>query len=135
MFATYTPAAGQTISNLLSKGIVNADGTPGPNFATAAQKQASVTGTFNPAPAVRTPYRYMPPAMTDGAPSAVSASSPPFNSIAIAQFAEPYLLPADLQLLTTGATGLPNNSIDTRIPHATTLPNGPYQLTNASTYP
>ncbi|MGO9359534.1 MAG: phosphoesterase, partial [Xanthobacteraceae bacterium] len=30
-FGTYTPkGAGQTISNLLSKGIVNADGTPGP---------------------------------------------------------------------------------------------------------
>src|SRR3569833_140795 len=37
-FATYTPAGkGQTISNLLSKGIVNADGTPGPHYALAQQ--------------------------------------------------------------------------------------------------
>src|SRR5690348_7389221 len=30
LFATYQPPAGQTVSNLLSKGIVNVDGTPGP---------------------------------------------------------------------------------------------------------
>src|ERR1700743_3450463 len=37
-FATYTPAGkGQKISNLLSKGIVNADGSPGPNFSLAQQ--------------------------------------------------------------------------------------------------
>ena len=136
VFATYTPATtGQTVSNLLSKGIVNADGTPGPNFALAAQKQASQTGTFQPAPAVKAPYRYLPPAMTDGAPHAVSASSPPFNSLAIAEYAEPYLLAADLPLLTTGATGLANKSVDTRVSNATTLPNGPYQFSNASTYP
>ena len=37
LFGTYQPKSGQTISNLLSKGIVNADGTPGPNFSKAAQ--------------------------------------------------------------------------------------------------
>ena len=31
VFATYVPKNGQTVSNLLSKGIVKADGTPGPN--------------------------------------------------------------------------------------------------------
>ena len=36
-FGTYKPKNGQTISNLLSKGVVNADGTSGPNFALAAQ--------------------------------------------------------------------------------------------------
>src|SRR5215470_4272408 len=37
-FGVYKPkGAGQTISNLLSKGIVNEDGTPGPNFAQAQQ--------------------------------------------------------------------------------------------------
>src|SRR6202047_2185057 len=37
-FGVYTPkGSGQTISNLLSKGIVNEDGTPGPHFAQAQQ--------------------------------------------------------------------------------------------------
>ncbi len=41
LFAGYQPRRGQHIDNLLSKGIINADGTPGPNFAAAAQQQAS----------------------------------------------------------------------------------------------
>jgi acid phosphatase len=38
LFGTYKPKAGQTIDNLLSKGIVNADGTPGPHFKRAEQR-------------------------------------------------------------------------------------------------
>src|SRR6202050_403666 len=41
VYATYQPPAGQSIWNLLSEGIVNADGTPGPNFWKAAQNAAS----------------------------------------------------------------------------------------------
>jgi phospholipase C len=37
LFGTYQPTSGQTIDNLLSKGIVNADGTPGPHFDKAKQ--------------------------------------------------------------------------------------------------
>jgi hypothetical protein len=40
VFATYKPKAGEQTNNLLSQGIVNADGTPGPNFAKAQQLQA-----------------------------------------------------------------------------------------------
>src|SRR5579872_2789028 len=40
VFATYVPKKGQTVDNLLSKGIVNADGTPGPNYALSAQNSA-----------------------------------------------------------------------------------------------
>jgi len=32
VFATYIPRHGESVSNLLSKGIVNGDGTPGPHF-------------------------------------------------------------------------------------------------------
>jgi phospholipase C len=32
IFATYQPVSSDSISNLLSKGIVKADGTPGPNY-------------------------------------------------------------------------------------------------------
>jgi len=38
LFGTYKPQHGQSISNLLSKGIVNADGTPGPHFDLAKQR-------------------------------------------------------------------------------------------------
>jgi phospholipase C len=40
VFAIYKPKHGQKIDNLLSKGIVKEDGTPGPNFSLAAQQSA-----------------------------------------------------------------------------------------------
>jgi phospholipase C len=44
LFATYQPPdKTQTVFNLLSEGIVNSDGSPGPNFAQAAQQQATDT--------------------------------------------------------------------------------------------
>src|SRR6201995_2201318 len=69
VFATYTPQAGQTVNNLLSEGIVHADGSAGPNYAKAAQNQASDTTTYQLSPPGQTPYSVFPPAMTDGAPS------------------------------------------------------------------
>src|ERR1700722_16166109 len=50
LFGAYQPAGGQTVSNLLSKGIINVDGTPGPHFADAQQWQASVTDKYSIAP-------------------------------------------------------------------------------------
>lgn len=40
LFATYRPAANESILNLLSQGIVNADGSPGPNYHRAVQYQS-----------------------------------------------------------------------------------------------
>src|SRR5579871_3676699 len=40
VFATYIPKSNDSISNLLSKEIINSDGTPGPNFSKTAQFQA-----------------------------------------------------------------------------------------------
>src|SRR5579863_5076028 len=37
LFATYIPKKGETINNLLSEGIVNEDGTPGPHYRHAHQ--------------------------------------------------------------------------------------------------
>src|ERR1700674_5490974 len=37
IFATYKPKPGESVNNLLSKGIVNEDGTPGPNYSLAHQ--------------------------------------------------------------------------------------------------
>ncbi|HTW29801.1 MAG TPA: alkaline phosphatase family protein [Acetobacteraceae bacterium] len=134
VFATYTPKAGQTVRNLLSEGIVNADGSPGPNFNKAAQYLGHVTKSYSIAPATKTLYHYIPPAMTDGAPSTASDSNPPpfATTAAVAAFegqAHDGLPIADYKLLTTGETGLPSKSVDTRVANATKLPSGPYQLT------
>ena len=40
VFATYKPKSGDSVRNLLSEGIIKADGTPGPHFYKAAQFQA-----------------------------------------------------------------------------------------------
>lgn len=47
IFATYEAPEGQTIKNLLSQGIINADGTPGPNYGLSVQKQAVAQTTYS----------------------------------------------------------------------------------------
>src|ERR1700739_1386393 len=44
IFATYQPRPGETISNLLGKGIDHAEGPPGPNFPKAHQNSACDVG-------------------------------------------------------------------------------------------
>src|ERR1700757_2251164 len=51
LFATYRPQHNETVMNLLSQGIVDEFGAPGPNFAKAAQFQASDTTQYSGAPA------------------------------------------------------------------------------------
>src|ERR1700729_3021890 len=46
VFATYVPRAGQHVSNLLSRGIINADGTPGRNHEASAQHAATDTRPY-----------------------------------------------------------------------------------------
>jgi phospholipase C len=134
LFGVYKPPAGETVFNLLSQGIVTEDGAPGPNYAKAAQYHAQVTTAYDPAPADKEPYATLPPLMTDGAPQRPSdAKGPPFLSPAAAA-RDHGLLAADLPLLLTGATGLPRHSVDTRLPNATALANGPYQLTPGIPY-
>ncbi len=138
VFGTYRPPHGQTVSNLLSKGIVNADGSPGPNFALATQYQATLTGPakFTLSPNTKTPYQVLPAPLTGSAHTLASDSNPPpLATLALATLAEGgALLPEDLPLLTTGATGLPQYSIDTRIANATSLPSGPFPLTPSLSY-
>jgi phospholipase C len=131
-FGVYKPKGqGQTISNLLSKGIVNEDGSPGPNFAQAQQFSVAAQPSFYVgAPAMaKSPYsatNVMPQPNTEGTPAAQSDTSPPFKTIAEASV-EKDMNPADLDILTTGFTGLPANSLDTRVPGAGTLA-GPFPL-------
>ena len=139
MFATYQPKSGQTIQNLLSKGIVNANGTPGPNFALATQFQASNTTAYTLSPGSKAAYTTLPPPSTDGAPKAASDTDPPpfADTTAVASFeaeADDGLDTADYGLLTTGATGQSSSVVDTRITNGNTLPNGPFLLTNGMPY-
>jgi phospholipase C len=41
LYGAYQPKNGQKVSNLLSKQIINQDGTPGPKFSLSAQQQAA----------------------------------------------------------------------------------------------
>ncbi|EEA02438.1 phosphoesterase [Burkholderia sp. H160] len=133
VFGAYQPREHETISNLLSKGIITADGAPGPNFSLAAQYTAKANNPsrFEASPGSKQPYSVLPAPNTGSAPTAASdASPPPFATIATAQAAEGYALnPHDLVHLTTGATGLPNDVPDTRFgSNLYNLPNGPYQI-------
>lgn len=60
VFATFEPAAGQTVGNLLSRGIVNKDGTPGPRFGDAAQRDASVHDHYQVTPLTGSPFAVLP---------------------------------------------------------------------------
>jgi phospholipase C len=129
VFGTYVPRHHQSVDNLLSKGIVNADGTPGPNFGAGAQFTVPPQPSFYIGAPSKTPYPVLPPPDTLGAHTAGSDTNPPPFATLAAASAEPDLEAADLPLLTTGATGLPTGSVDTRVTNATALPNGPFQLT------
>lgn len=47
IFATYRPSRGQTVLNLLSQGIVDSKGRPGPRFERAAQQLAYQNGRYS----------------------------------------------------------------------------------------
>jgi phospholipase C len=131
VFATYVPKSGQTVSNLLSKGIIKADGTPGPNYSLSAQYSAvdSTTvgaGTFAISPPEKTIYPNDPPVVAGG------PTTPYFSSVAEARETEPgQLAPGYYYDLTLGGTGLAAYEVaDTRIPNVFSLPEGAFQLTS-----
>ena len=128
IFATYKPRHGESVSNLLSKGIVNEDGTPGPNFALASQSLAndSHADGFQLAPSDNVTYSVLPPVLAGGYTTA------PFPDVATAKSIENGLPDNYYVYLTTGGTGLKHGAVDTRVPNATTLPPGPFQLTSAT---
>ena len=67
LFATYQPKAGETVGNLLSRGIVRADGSPGPNFRLAEQHIAEVRDLYTPTPKVTGSYSTLPQPYAAGA--------------------------------------------------------------------
>lgn len=133
VYGTYKPKAGQTVSNLLSKGIVTATGAPGINYGLSAQYSASDTTTYQISPGGKSAYPNIPAPETAGAPTAPSDTDPaPFVTLSLAELAEPDLFPTYNKYLLTGATGLPHDVPDTRIPNVNTLGSGVFQLTSAT---
>ncbi len=140
VFATYVPKKGETVWNLLSEGIVKADGTPGLNFSKAEQTAAYDEGTadaFLLTPPKTTFAGDVLPAPLNGGPT---DSYVPEDSLTLARQSENGL-PADYYgYLVTGGTGLTGKVPDSRIkgvsasaPYST-LPTGPFQLTNGDTF-
>jgi phospholipase C len=133
VFATYKPKGGQTVANLLSRGIINLDGSPGINYSLSAQYSAVDQGEFKISPGSKKAYQNIPAPETGGAPTAPSDSDPaPFVTLSLAELAEPGLAPGYNKYLTTGATGLPHDVPDTRIPKVNALGSGSFQLTSST---
>ena len=72
VFATYKPPAGQHVKNLLSEGIVTAQGTPGPNFGKATQLTATNTKTYSLTPKITGKYATLPQPNTTYVPTGCS---------------------------------------------------------------
>ncbi len=137
IFATYQPKKGESVDNLLSKKIVNEDGTPGANFAFAQQYAADATdsATFQLAPKKKTLYSVLA-APLNGGPTDVCKDNG-ICSLGDATSSENGLATDYYQFLLTGGSGLSGKVPDTRIngvnaaPPYSTLPPGPFQLTDA----
>ena len=133
LYATYVPKRGQHVWNLLSRGIVNANGTPGPNWDLARQFKIetinpvsyfiSTNTLINPN---KTAYSFLATPEAGGAPpqtetftqfqnDPVNSATPfdpkTFSPSVLAQFTQG-IEQNDLHLLTTGATGLKNCQLD-----------------------
>jgi phospholipase C len=130
VFATYKPKHGETVSNLLSKGIIKADGAPGPKHPLSAQYSAVDNDRFSLSPGGKTLYTNIPPVVAGG------PKTPYFSSIAQAKTIEPIALPNDYyNFMTTGGTGLdPYVNVDTRIANVYNLGEGAFQLTPSVPY-
>jgi phospholipase C len=133
VFATYVPKSGQTTMNLLSEGIIKADGTPGPNFEKAHQRAAVDLGEKRGGD----PFLMSPPKLDFGgdvlpAPLVGGAKDSyiPNDSISLAEASENGLPANYYQFLVSGGTGLTSDTPDTRITNVNDLPAGPFQLTN-----
>jgi len=131
LFATYVPAhRNERVLNLLSEGIVNADGSPGPNFARARQYEitsAQNGGRFFSSAYMANKQLYPTlPAPDVGGVGPVS----PYVGILSLPGGDPGLPPEDQFLFGTGGTGLDFTlGPDTRIGNVNALPPGPFQLT------
>jgi phospholipase C len=145
VYATYKAKSGESVENLLSKGIVKEDGSPGPNFTLSQQFQVNtpLPSGFFISSANKTLYSTLPVPDYGGAPNkgasfaAINADPTsghaPFDNTVSQQILtdnEPSLEVFDLDLLRTGATGGAKTSgPDLRITNGDKLPDGSFQIT------
>ena len=133
VFATYVPKKGEKVWNLLSEGIVNADGTPGPNFSKAEQSAAEdkAPDAFELSPTKTSFTKSVLPAPLVGGPKDSYVAE---DDLETARKSENGL-PADYYAyLVTGGTGQTSKTPDQRIKNVDALPAGPFQLTNGDTF-
>jgi len=138
LFATYVSPSGDSVRNLLSEGIINANGTPGPRFSKSRQFQATPPyraqyfislNDFEKAP-----YQTLPVPTLNDAP--VKPIVPPIIPTPLLELVEPSLEPGDLGLLFTGTASEFTQTFfvpdpDTRIQNYNDLPNGSFPLKGA----
>jgi phospholipase C len=131
LFATYVPRnQDERVLNLLSEGIIRADGSPGPNFAKAHQFRITAppngSGNFfiSAGSASKLLYQNLPP------PDVAGVQNSPAAGILLVPGGDPGLPPQDQFLFGTGGTGLPYTlGPDIRITNVNSLPPGPFQMT------
>jgi phospholipase C len=142
LFATYVPVGAESVKNLLSEGIINADGTPGRHFKKSQQFQAvppfKTTYYISLDGDDKTPYGILPAPTLNFSPSPATGEPPPFAAgtpTALLASIEPSLENGDLNLLTTGASGAAQTAelpdFDSRVSDFDNLPNGPFPLKGA----
>jgi hypothetical protein len=128
LYATYVPKnRDERVLNLLSERIINADGSPGRNFAKAQQYQvtsAPNSGKYFVGVDLKNKslYNVLP------APDIDRVQNPPGAGALLIPGGDPGLPSQSEFLLGTGGTGLAVTlSPDTRITNVTALPPGPFQ--------
>jgi phospholipase C len=137
LFATFVPPSHDSVLNLLSEGIIKADGTPGRNFSKAAQFQAvrpfQTQYFISLNDHEKAPYQTLPEPTLNSAPN--KTIFPPGTPASLLAAVEPSLDADDLNLLTTGGTDLGQSSVlpdpDTRVQNFNNLLNGPFPLKGA----
>jgi phospholipase C len=148
VFATYVPKSGDTINNLLSEGIIqldsNKNAVPGPNFNNAQQLFATDSDTFllNP-PTQEYPNNILPAPLVGGpegqygyfSGSPACPKQPKLTPAQCAEITEIGLPAGQGAALASGGTGQTSHTPDERITDVTTLPAGPFQITNDTTFP
>ena len=151
VFATFVPKRrGVTVDNLLSQGIIaldaNKNAVPGPNFERAHQLAATDMGASDPfllsPPKQAFPSDRLPTPLVGGPkvaniPNECGSSTPISQcaaSLTLAQQSESGLPQSYYPDLLTGGTGQSSGTPDQRISNVTTLPAGPFQLTNGASF-
>jgi phospholipase C len=132
VFATYVPKKGEKVWNLLSEGIINSNGTPGPNFAKAEQLQGYAThDEFLLSPDKEYfPNQKLPAPLVGGPKDSYIAN----DSLDLAEQSENGLPPEYYLSLVSGGTGQASRTPDQRITNVNSLRAGPFQLTNETTF-